>query len=103
MSFGFPAYHEAVIKLNIPREEVMGFMAPIIGTLSWSIREYSQNHMLITSKVGMRSWGEKIRVTILPSGMLRIRSECSLPIQCFDWGKNEENTNRLLVAINSMK
>tara|TARA_B100002052_G_C15357740_1_gene365505 strand:- start:76 stop:387 length:312 start_codon:yes stop_codon:yes gene_type:complete len=103
MAFGFPAYHEAEIKLNIPPEDVVGFMVPIIESLSWSIREYSQNHMLITSKVGMKSWGEKIRVTILPSGMLGIRSECSLTTQCFDWGKNEKNVNRLLVAINSMK
>lgn len=103
MAFGFPAYHEAKIGLNIPREEVMGFMEPIIGSLSWSIREYSQNHMLISSKVGMKSWGEKIRITILPSGILQIRSECSLPTQCFDWGKNKKNVNRLLVAINLMK
>ena len=103
MAFGFPAYHEARIELGIPREEVMGFMEPIIESLSWSIREYSQDQMLISSKVSIKSWGEKIRVTILPSGFLQIRSECSLPTQCIDWGKNKKNVNRLLVAINSMK
>ena len=103
MAFGFPAYHEASIELNIPGEEVMGFMEPIIGSLSWSITEYSQDHMLISSKAGIRSWGEKIRVTILPSGILHIRSECSLSSQCIDWGKNKKNVNRLIVAIKSMK
>lgn len=103
MTFGFPAYYEARIELNISGKELMGFIEPIIGSLSWSIREYSQNHILMSTERSKKSWGEKIRLTILPSGILKIRSECSLPTQCFDWGKNKENVNTLLVAIKSMK
>ncbi len=45
--------------------------------------------------VGMRSWGENLSVMVYSmqgSCQLEVVSECALPTQLVDWGKNAENT-----------
>ncbi len=53
-----------------------------------------------TNSVSLTSWGEEIIITITPdnSGALRvdISSECSMPTQIIDWGKNKENLNKVV-------
>ena len=46
------------------------------------------------------SWGEKITITVtpLPGGITRVdaSSECGLPTQVIDWGKNKQNVCNIL-------
>ena len=53
-----------------------------------------------TNSVSFTSWGEEIMITITPdnSGALRvdIASECTMPTQIIDWGKNKENLNKVV-------
>ena len=101
MAFGFPAYHEETIDLEIPRNEIISFLEPIVGSLSWGIIEYTENHMEVISNTGLlESEGQYITITILPSGSILVRSECAIFTQCFDWGKNKRNVHKLLSAIN---
>ena len=102
MVFGFPAYHEEKIYLEKSRNEIISFLEPIIVSLSWSIREYTENHMLVETKMSLWSVREKIRITILPSGSIQVRSECAMFTQFFDWGKNKKNVHKLLSAINGI-
>lgn len=45
------------------------------------------------------SWGEKITITLLnlQGGMLQVtvHSECGMPTQVFDWGKNSSNVTAI--------
>ena len=101
MAFGFPAYHEETIDLEIPRNEIISFLEPIVGSLSWGIIEYTENHMQVISNTGLlESDPQYITITILPSGSTHVRSQCSIFTQCFDWGKNKKNVHKLLSAIN---
>ena len=103
MAFGFPAYHQEKIDLGIPRNKIFSFLEPIIGSLSWSIREYTENHMLVRSKDTLLDWEpENIRITILPSGSIHVHSKNEIFTQCFDWGKNKKNVHKLLSAINGI-
>jgi hypothetical protein len=48
----------------------------------------------LSHNVSLSSWGENIRVTITAQGessFVEIYSECSLPTQIVDWGKNGQN------------
>ena len=53
--------------------------------------------------VTFTSWGEKITVTLIPRGenltSVIIRSECGLPTQFVDWGKNQSNVNHIFKYI----
>ena len=51
-------------------------------------------------KVSLTSWGENITITLTPYGPAQcvawVCSECSLPTQIVDWGKNSKNVNEIL-------
>ncbi|MBE6742513.1 MAG: zinc ribbon domain-containing protein [Ruminococcaceae bacterium] len=54
--------------------------------------------------VSFTSWGEQIRVTLTPQGdntVIDVYSECSLPTQVVDWGKNKENTSRIIMYLSN--
>ena len=103
MAFGFPAYHEETIDLEIPRNEIISFLKPIIGSLSWAIIEYTENHMKVISNTTLlESDPQYITITILPSGSTHVRSQCSIFTQCFDWGKNKKNVRKLQSAIHEI-
>ncbi|MEE1109071.1 MAG: hypothetical protein UH229_03255 [Lachnospiraceae bacterium] len=49
-------------------------------------------------KVSLTSWGENVTVTAAPNGnetVVMIRSECALPTQLVDWGKNSHNCGEI--------
>lgn len=49
-------------------------------------------------KVSLTSWGENLTVTAAPNGnetVVMIRSECALPTQLVDWGKNSHNCGEI--------
>jgi len=48
--------------------------------------------------MGMRSWGEKITITVGADGRTDIKSACR-GIQLIDYGKNKANVNALFAAI----
>lgn len=49
----------------------------------------------LTHTLSFSSWGENILIHLLPYNgtqtMIDIKSECSLPTQLVDWGKNKKN------------
>ena len=61
-----------------------------------------QNGCQVNFSRGMSvtSWGEKITVTLLPINEyqtgITVYSECALPTQIIDWGKNKENVTNIL-------
>ena len=103
MAFGFPAYHEETIDLEMPRNEIISFLEPIVGSLSWGIIEYTENHMeVISNTTLLESDGQYITITILPSGSIQVRSECEYFLTCFDWGRNKKNVRKLQSAIHGI-
>lgn len=51
------------------------------------------------------TWGETLSATIGfgPRGAtVMVRSECAMPIQLFDWGKNRKNVERVIAALRTM-
>ena len=52
-----------------------------------------------TSSINLSSWGENIDITVLyineNSSQVIIKSECALPTQLIDWGKNKSNVEKI--------
>ena len=51
-----------------------------------------------SARMGFRSWGERIAITVTADGRVNIRSSCR-GIQFADYGKNRANVDALLSAI----
>lgn len=99
MPLGFPAYHTETRKLNLHWQQVAQLTARALQTLEWSYTQSAPNTFDAKVRLGLLSWGEQIRVTIYNDGTLTVRSECALPTQCFDWGKNSRNVQKLFEQI----
>lgn len=58
---------------------------------------------VFNSGMNFASWGETIYITVLPVGprstSIEVRSECALPTQIIDYGKNASNVRDIFKQI----
>jgi hypothetical protein len=95
MAFGFPAYAEDVGRYDASGGELLDAVDQALEELGWDA-DYTGPSSL-SARVGANwlSWGERVSIDVR-DGKVRVRSECVLPTQCIDWGKNRKNVDRLL-------
>jgi hypothetical protein len=69
----------------------------IVKDLGFTVNQVDINSGLIQAKTkfNMRSFSEGITIGINENGSVRIKSECLVPIQILDWGKNKGNVNNI--------
>ena len=96
MAFGFPAYHTESFSPVDSQADLHAAVKKALGSLSWSVREETTEQILASSSMNLRSWGEKVLIRFLPDHSISVTSQCALPTQCFDWGKNKANVRRFL-------
>jgi len=96
MTFGFPAYHEEVLTVH---PELQQHLWSIFASLGWRGSPTPDGKWIGTSEMSLTSWGERIAVQWVAEGQLHVRSECSVPTQCIDWGRNRENVEKLRRAL----
>src|SRR5438046_2779223 len=97
MAFGFPAYHEERVRYDCSRNDLMDAALEALDDLEWNGRE--SDRWRLSGSTGWSfwgGWGETIRIRVEPGPVLFIRSQCLMPTQCFDWGKNARNVRTLL-------
>lgn len=59
----------------------------------------SSGKIYAKSKINFWSFSEKIDVKIEDNGSVTMRSECYLPTQIVDWGKNRENVEKFFKVL----
>ena len=97
MSFGFPAYFTQLYTHDSDAPEgLRPAVRAALGRLKWHVREEHENQLVASTSVSLQSWGERILLNFLPDGSLSVTSKCSLPTQCFDWGKNKANVHKFI-------
>ncbi len=99
MAFGFPAYHRERAAFPATGGAAVDMVLKTLTALSWQLRQQSPNQLLASTSMGLRSWGERIEIDLLPNNEITITSKCALPTQCFDWGKNRANVQRFLAEL----
>src|SRR3954466_15485986 len=93
MSFGFPAYSTGTQRFNLSQPMLCELIGESLGRLGWHFERPTLNTFSARKRVNLLSWGEKIAVEVSHDGTVMIRSECLLPTQCIDWGKNKRNVD----------
>lgn len=86
------AIYESMVVLS---DESSGRMLDAVEKLAaserWRVRERTDRKIVCVVPADMWcSWGERVSVVAEPHS-LRVISQCSLPLQVFDWGKNRRN------------
>jgi hypothetical protein len=101
VTFGFPAFHEEDFTFSFPVTNdwiVYACQTAGLGPVRWG-HGARGGAWYVAPAVSVFSWGEQIVIAPLAPNVVRIRSECSLPTQCIDWGKNKKNVMRLIQTL----
>jgi hypothetical protein len=98
---------EKMVYIDLPFEQVYLVLGTALTNMGAKIKSADQTSGVLTASRGasLSSWGETITISPYrtPRGCsLKIKSECSLPTQIFDWGKNSENINRFAIELSSL-
>ncbi len=103
------AKHFQSKNFNVPAEHLIGILKDRSFCSKLNLELKSENPT--STGVWFRfhhgttfsSWGEKITVTLtpLPSNITKVdvKSECGMPTQVVDWGKNRQNVCNILEYI----
>jgi uncharacterized protein (DUF1499 family) len=63
-----------------------------------SVIERNNQFIKLKIPVSLRSWGEKIEILVKEKSFL-IRSESSVSLQGYDWGKNHNNVRTMYTCL----
>lgn len=97
MSFAFPAFHRTQQPHALPLLEAKQRAKRAAGQLRWKLARESEAELVFQAGLSLWSWGEEVKVGFDADGVL-IQSQCRLPTQCFDHGKNRQNCEQFAVA-----
>jgi hypothetical protein len=98
--------YERQITLAIEPEDAGGRIREVLSAMP-RVRQVREGPEAVTAsaRISWWSWGEKITVRLAksPGGTeVVVRSQCKLPTQSLDWGKNERNVNQILQGMGAV-
>jgi hypothetical protein len=95
-----PASYQGSMTFPAGSDEVFQACLRAVPQCGFRIAEPDPEARLIKARarMGMRSWGENITITISADGRADIKSSCRW-IQVIDYGKNKANVNALFSAL----
>jgi hypothetical protein len=101
MAFGFPAYHEETVTL--PQPVTHDWIAYGCAHAGFSRPFYSADARgaiwRCSSSISLASWGDEISITWVAQNAVHIRSQCGMPTQCIDWGRNTTNVRKFVTTL----
>jgi len=101
MTFGFPAFHESTRKFGLRSSVLAAAVENTLSGLGWQFKRGTAGTQF-DARSGWSIWsyaGERISIDIGRDGSILVRSECTSPIQCFDYGKNRRNVEKFFDAL----
>ena|GEM_PF-1733137 len=101
MAFGFPAHATRQVEINVSQAQIAQVVTGVIDSLRWKGHQVSPTSFSASAGVGLFSWGENITIDLITPNRIQVKSSCSFPLQCFDWGKNDRNTRTFLTQLSS--
>jgi len=90
---------EKTLFIDVPFDRVFGMMITVMTNIGIKSYTCDPATKIFSASTGMNlaSYGEDLMIAITPTvkgSAVRIRSECSMPTQLVDWGKNKKNIDR---------
>src|SRR5438045_405480 len=101
MAFGFPARTTSSRTYQLQQDELAAVVRSALEDLGWSYKVLSDKEFLASLPFSGWTWGEDVKVRILPGGVLEAESKCitvRLP-QVFDFGKNRQNVETFFALV----
>ncbi|HLW66856.1 MAG TPA: hypothetical protein VKS79_16195 [Gemmataceae bacterium] len=100
MWIGFPPSAEDNRNYDLSARDLLHAIEDTLYDLRWP--HFRDDRFRVVANISGQifiSYGEKVTIDIERDGWIRVRSECSFPLQWMDWGKNASNVRRFLNAL----
>ncbi|QWV93565.1 hypothetical protein KP003_06810 [Geomonas nitrogeniifigens] len=92
------AARNAVFIPFTSRVEARANLREAFSAQGWEVERDEPDEMTARTKPSWRSWGEVVKVKFEDSGAT-VTSECALPTQAVDYGKNKINLRKLVESL----
>lgn len=96
---GFPAKFAESRIFRQREDQLFAAVQSALNNLGWQYQTLPNNEFEAGLSGNLMSWGENLRIEILPNGLVTIESKCVFPLQCFDWGKNKKNVQTFFAEL----
>lgn len=80
---------------DLDKDQLIENIKDALEACRFKIKSIDENAGTIRAitRLSLWSWTEKIDIKVGDMGSVMVKSECSLPSQFIDWGKNKRNVN----------
>jgi hypothetical protein len=97
------ARYQATARYSGTRADIVRAAQEVAAQSGLKVREANPEEGLIKARAGFsfRSWGENISVHVDDAGTVQVTSECLMPTQLVDYGKNKSNVKRFLAGLSA--
>ncbi len=102
MAFGFPAKYQEIIEWDHEEEFLFQIVEEGLEILQWQVTNHRGDMIYAKTPTGSVTLGERILIQIV-APKVAIRSECYIPTQLWDFGKNQKNVDRLIEVIEAVR
>lgn len=99
VAFGLPAKAEETRRYGLHYDLLNNAAINAVNALGWRYNTYAPYQFSLRINASFWSWGELVNVNIYGDGTVYVGSQCSFPIQWFDWGKNKKNIARFFAML----
>jgi hypothetical protein len=98
-----PANHKASATFAASKDEIFQACLKAAQQCGFNVTasDPEAGQIAATTKMGVRSWGEKIAISVSADGRTDVSSTCR-GIQLVDYGKNKQNVNAFLSGLTSL-
>lgn len=91
MAYGFPAYHEETLDLGKTQHDSQQLVMETLKLMGIGFSVLSSDTLEGKIPMTLFTGGDKVKIRVERDGKVWMRSECPLPTQCFDMGRNKRN------------
>jgi hypothetical protein len=97
------ARYQATARYSGSRADIVSAAQGVAEQSGFKVQQADPDAGSIRARVGFsfRSWGENISVHVDDTGTVQVTSECSMPTQLVDYGKNKSNVTRFLAGLSA--
>ena len=97
------AKYQGTARYSGTRADIVHASSAVAEQCGFKVEEANPDAGSLRARAGFsfRSWGESISVQVDDAGTVQVTSQCVLPTQFVDYGKNKSNVTRFLAGLST--